>query len=134
MSNQPRCYLLELPTELRLEIYSHIFTLTHSVILAVVDSVYVKFNGITPGRYKPRWIYGNLLQTCRTIYREAAPALYGQAHFTIDIEDGVIQRIEENDTPAKHISETVSACRTLPVIRHAMLTLNVRHTRAMMTG
>ena len=79
MSSSGRCRILEdLPPELRLRIYEHLFCEPcHSSVLIRSDS---KIEIISLAK-----AHAAILKTCRTIYREATPILYSTTTFRVQI-------------------------------------------------
>lgn len=79
-SPTPPCPLLHrLPPELRLQIYTHLFsTPTHTSLLLRSTT---KLETISAAKNA----HSALLKTCRTIYTEAAPLLYSNTTFRIQI-------------------------------------------------
>lgn len=79
---RPRNHLLDLPAEIRLLIYQQMFPCERVDIYAITGSLHKKENA--------RYISGGhlaILRTCRTIYTEAKPVLYGNSEFCIHIQD-----------------------------------------------
>lgn len=77
-----RCYLLELPPELRLVIYDYFF-------LVKTINIWIDWNVYRWRSYKPNGSV-SLLATCKTIFREATPVFYDRTtvHFSICDEFG----------------------------------------------
>jgi hypothetical protein len=121
MARLLRCHLLKLPVELRLDIYRHVFCLPRHAYFAVLDTVSVEFEDVDPRSYQPGWNMAELLCTCRRIYEEAAPMLYSETKFEIDIEAGETDRMERRWTAAKLLATSAEACGTLRLIRDVSL-------------
>jgi hypothetical protein len=78
-STSPSCPLLNLlPPELRLEIYHHLLTPTHTSLLLRSTS---KLETISPAKNA----HAGLLRTCHLIYKEAVPLLYSNTTFRVQI-------------------------------------------------
>lgn len=76
-SDEQRCFLLELPAELRLQIYDYIFQVK-------TIHIWIDWNVYRWRAYTPDGTI-HLLRTCKTILREAAPVFYEKTtvHFSI---------------------------------------------------
>lgn len=102
-----RCYLLELPAELRLQIYVHALAPTGSIALT---STREKRKATIP-------IVGpTLLRTCRGVYQEAADILY--------TDNSICITIDAHDTCWPTISEARLPQRVLEKIQHMTIILD----------
>jgi len=89
-STKPRCYLLELPPELRLLIYEHLWTNLQSAGATIAGGYYIlspthpmqlRRSGITPINSFTL----ALLASCKIIRTEAHPVAYRLIHFQIEL-------------------------------------------------
>jgi hypothetical protein len=78
LSAQAGCHLLGLPSELRLLIYEHLFPPCKIDIHAQRESPWVDNEDVHATSREVA-----VLETCRTIYKEAAPVLYENTEFFI---------------------------------------------------
>jgi len=87
METAQRCFLLELPAELRLRIYDYVYN-ERCLVQLIVDSKRVYHtlcNPLAPfGSGSTRFTkHAALLKTCRLICKEAAPVLYSTLYANI---------------------------------------------------
>ena len=79
MQSAGRCHLLEdLPPELRLRIYEHLFNEEYRPSLLIGSCSKIQF-------LSPAKAHAGILKTCRTIYSEATPLLYRKTTFQVQI-------------------------------------------------
>ncbi|KAK5680256.1 hypothetical protein LTS10_007183 [Elasticomyces elasticus] len=80
------CHLLELPIELRLQIWDFVYSGTYLLHVTVdTETVYIDPHLYYDFTWSPTNNIPALLQTCRLINEEATPALYASTEFLIDI-------------------------------------------------
>jgi hypothetical protein len=106
---QPRCYLLELPAELRLHIYEYVFEgITLRGALLNYDD-YFPFPNYFPINNGTNAV----LRSCRQIFTEARPVLYNQLSFKL-IVCGISERRARNF----HSDDIVPQKNVLPLMRN----------------
>lgn len=118
MASNPPCHLLDLPPELRLEIYGWLFDAALEVQLDVLDDIFIDADITGP----PEAFLGvKLLQTCRIIHKEAEPILYHHAVFNLEVADGE-ERLDD-DHLAVNLGSIHNCRYLLHRIRMAKLTM-----------
>lgn len=108
--------LLQLPAELRIQIFEYIFeTIQCQRLLFVLDSVYVQSDaGSTPKNTA-------ILHACRSTYKECLPILYN--HTTVELS--VRDEQNTNDVRASMISlGTIKDCGLFSRLRHVEVEIN----------
>ncbi|KAK5707363.1 hypothetical protein LTR17_020759 [Elasticomyces elasticus] len=86
--NPSRCYLLELPPELRLEIYDYLFTEKFEVLLSIYRDCEMETwltnpeSGLVVPKKEVRKL-STLLKTCKALATEVTPVLFQNLHFRI---------------------------------------------------
>ncbi|KAK5701278.1 hypothetical protein LTR17_022735 [Elasticomyces elasticus] len=113
-----RCYLLELPPELRLRIYTCVYRQS-------TTSVYVEYLGASQRPRRCEHIIGprpsTLYRTCRTIHQEAMPVLYDSIIFGIGIACNSSRRVNAIGSPTIPLTD-----RTwLSNVRHLVLDIQI---------
>ncbi|KAK5729571.1 hypothetical protein LTR17_011874 [Elasticomyces elasticus] len=83
-----RCYLLELPPELRLQIYAYSFTEKYQVVLNIYRDcqMHSHISSVQPARRVPKKAFRKisaLLRTCKTIATEGTPVLFQSLLFHV---------------------------------------------------
>ncbi|KAK5684503.1 hypothetical protein LTS10_004373 [Elasticomyces elasticus] len=89
-----RCYLLELPPELRLEIYDYLFTEKYEVLLTIDRDCEMQAHLMNPesGSAVPKKEVRKLsalLKTCKTLATEVTPVLFQNLYFRIHLSPGM---------------------------------------------
>ncbi|KAK4902883.1 hypothetical protein LTR27_000822 [Elasticomyces elasticus] len=81
-----RCHLLELPVELRLQIWDFVYSSTYLLHITVdTETVYINSHLYYDPPWTPARNIPALLRTCRLVNEDATPALYASTEFLIDI-------------------------------------------------
>jgi len=87
----PPCYLLELPPEMRLVVYSHLFSGPYTFQIDVADKVYVYRQGRGRkrdyGTAEPDRGVQSLLRTCKVTHAEASPVFYDNIILNVNLFD-----------------------------------------------
>jgi hypothetical protein len=117
-----RCYLLELPAELRLQIYEYVFEDIKPRCAPLKGGEYFEF---------PRgWPVSNsttaLLRTCRQVLAEARPVLYSQVRTFQVVIDGLSSRSKDLVWP-EHKEETKSIVPLMRTIELKFSTASARY-------
>ncbi|KAK3656869.1 hypothetical protein LTR56_002850 [Elasticomyces elasticus] len=85
-STPRRCHLLELPVELRLQIWDFVYSSTHLLHITVdTEAVYINLHLYYDPPWTPARNIPALLRTCQLINEEASPALYASTKFLVDV-------------------------------------------------
>lgn len=107
-----RCYLLEIPPELRLQTYSFVYTkhITAYFNISHDDELHNPCFDTTLH-------CTSLPATCRTIYHEATPVLYGRVTFALQFTNWTARK---KSSAWKSLGR-LSACTWLPKIRRFKL-------------
>ncbi|KAK3627384.1 hypothetical protein LTR22_022768 [Elasticomyces elasticus] len=81
-----RCHLLELPIELRLQIWEFVYSSTYLLHITVdTETVYINPHLYYDPSWTPARNIPALLRTCQLINEETSPALYASTRFLVDI-------------------------------------------------
>ncbi|KAK4956754.1 hypothetical protein LTR10_006282 [Elasticomyces elasticus] len=81
-----RCHLLELPVELRLQIWDFVYSTTYLLHITVdTETVYINPHLYYDPPWTPARNIPALLRTCKLVNEEASPALYASTKFLVDI-------------------------------------------------
>jgi hypothetical protein len=123
---QSRCYLLELPAELRLRIYEYVFAgslkplgggvLESPFWIPLIDRPWLDANCVIPWTLHPD---DALLSTCRQIHKEAHSVPYQQLEFVIQIRPTI-----EQDRPRQSAQSNRKAAKAeylLPLMGNVRL-------------
>lgn len=116
---QRRCFLLELPPELRLRIYEHVFEGICRCTLTVCNDLRVIRNHVSwwGANYsnlsgdQHRW--AAVLETCKLVAHEATPVLYAATTFTVAVRE---VHSANFPPPAKAV-DLLQSCRPLALIK-----------------
>ncbi|KAJ9656613.1 hypothetical protein H2198_004847 [Neophaeococcomyces mojaviensis] len=100
MATPPRCYLVDLPTELRLKIFDYLYKGVRAIVS--YNSAYQVLLTI------PQCINGSILRSCRALYDDAKVAFF--ANFTLHFQAEAITALQAGGlwkgekSPLEHIS------------------------------
>lgn len=121
MAEANDAHLLGIPTELRLQIYGYVVGAPRKVTIAILDAAYIEFKDVKHEEdYEAQWGPSMLLRSCKTIYSEAVPVLYGSTLFEFDVESGK-QRLELGETAGIPLASPLPQWTALKLVQGARL-------------
>lgn len=125
---KPRCYLLELPAELRVQIYNELVLPTtvrigtmHEPIVADMRELFVTTTCFYFRQYYTEKLHPSILRACRQIYQEAEPLLYQPSIVQLQLCDGVskVTPFEVRKLHSiRHLEELHITLKTVPATKN----------------